>query len=287
MPQQNLPNLEGNVLAESVEELQRIANELRIDVLEMLYKAKSGHSAGSLGTAEIFACLYFSILNINPKNPKDPKRDIFVLSNGHICPVLYATLAKKGFFAKEELANFRKINSLLQGHPSLETPGIETCSGSLGQGLSIAAGRAFSNKMDNLSTHIYCMTSDGELNEGQTWEAAMFAPKYKLTNLTWIIDRNNIQISGPTEKIMPLENIREKLESFNWYVLEIDGNSVIEILSAFKMTKRILTHPTAIIAHTVPGKGVDFMENKPDWHGKAPNEEEKTKAIRQIRKLLN
>ncbi|MBP8960761.1 transketolase [Patescibacteria group bacterium] len=287
MPQQNLPNLEGNVLVESVEELQRIANELRIDVLEMLYKAKSGHGAGSLGTAEIFACLYFSSLIINPKNPKDPKRDIFVLSNGHICPVLYATLAKKGFFAKEELANFRKINSLLQGHPSLEIPGIETCSGSLGQGLSIAAGRAFSNKMDNLSTHIYCMTSDGELNEGQTWEAAMFAPKYKLTNLTWIIDRNNIQISGPTEKIMPLENIREKLESFNWYVLEIDGNSVIEILSAFKMTKRILTHPSAIIAHTVPGKGVDFMENKPDWHGKAPNEEEKTKAIRQIRKLLN
>ncbi|HDQ88718.1 MAG TPA: transketolase, partial [candidate division WWE3 bacterium] len=180
----------------SIEELQQIAHELRISALKMLYKAKSGHTAGPLGTAEIFSTLYFSELNINPKNPQDPKRDFFFLSNGHICPILYATLAKKGFFPETELNKFRQVDSLLQGHPSIEVPGIETGAGSLGQGLSIAIGRALSSRMDNLDTQTYCMTSDGELNEGQTWEAAMMAPKYNLANLTWIIDRNNIQISG-------------------------------------------------------------------------------------------
>lgn len=283
-----MPQTETNLDTElSIEKLQQIAHQLRIDVLEMLEKAKSGHSAGSLGTAEIFTALYFSELKINPQKPKDPKRDFFILSNGHICPILYATLAKKGFFPKAELAKFRQANSLLQGHPSIEISGIETGAGSLGQGLSIAIGKALASRLDNTNTHTYCMTSDGELNEGQTWEAAMLAPKYNLSNLTWIIDRNNIQISGPTEEIMPLENLREKLESFNWYVLEIDGHDIMEIKSAIKMAKRILNHPTVIIAHTIPGKGVDFMENKAQWHGKPPNEEEKNRAIRQIRKLLN
>jgi transketolase len=267
----------------SVEQLQQIAHELRIDVLEMLAKAKSGHTAGSLGTAEIMATLYFSVLNIESKTLKG---DSFILSNGHICPILYATLARKGFFPKQELSNFRKINSLLQGHPSNKIAGIETTAGSLGQGLSVAVGKALAARMDKNDTRTYCMTSDGELDEGQTWEAAMLASKYNLANLVWIIDRNNIQISGFTEHIMPLENLREKLESFNWYVLEIDGHNIMEIKSAFQMAKRILHRPTVIIAHTTPGKCVDFMEDKPEWHGKAPTEEEKNSAIRQIRKLL-
>ncbi len=270
----------------SYKQLQEIAHELRIDVLEMLENAGSGHPASALGTAEIFTTLYWNILNVNPKNPQDPDRDIFILSNGHICPILYATLARKGFFPRSELASLRKIDSLLQGHPDRKTPGVETASGSLGQGLSIGIGKALASKMDNKSNQTYVMTSDGELNEGQTWEAAMLGPKYNLDNLIWIIDRNNIQISGHTNEILPLENLREKLESFNWYVVEVDGHNLMEIQSAFQMAKNISGRPTVIIAHTVPGKGVDFMERKPEWHGKAPNKEQTKDAISQIRKLL-
>jgi len=267
------------------EELQEIARKLRIDIIEMIARSGSGHLAGSLSSADILAVLYFAEMSINPKNPHDPMRDIFILSNGHICPALYSALAEKGFFPKQELSSFAQTGALLQGHPSINIPGVETGSGSLGQGISIAVGWAISNKMDKQGTHIYCLSSDGELNEGQTWEAVMLGAKYKLENLTWIIDRNNIQIGGNTEDIMPLESLRDKLESFNWYVIEIDGNNIAEVLGALRLAKKILNRPTAIIAHTTPGKGVDFMENDPSWHGKAPTEEESLKALRELRKI--
>ncbi|MBD3365805.1 transketolase [candidate division WWE3 bacterium] len=282
--------------------LQKIAHELRIDVLKMLEKAKSGHPASALGTAEIFSVLYWDYLNISPQNAQDPSRDKFILSNGHICPILYATLAKKGFFPETELNSLRKINALLQGHPDRNIPGIETTAGSLGQGLSLATGIALTQKIEAdtantagntaTTTKVIVMTSDGELNEGQTWEAAMYAPrhshtpKYTLDNLTWIIDRNNIQISGHTNEVLPLENLREKLESFNWYVLEIDGHNISEIQGALKMAENITSRPTVIIAHTIPGKGVDFMEKDPKWHGKAPNREQMQDAVAQIKNLL-
>lgn len=270
----------------TIQGLQRIAHELRIDVIHMLEKAGSGHSAGSLGTAEIFATLYFDALNIDAKNPKDPNRDIFILSNGHICPILYAALAKRGFFEEKHLDHLRQINSLLQGHPDRKTPGVETASGSLGQGISIAVGIALAHKMDNKTTRTIALTSDGELNEGQTWEAAMLAAKHSLDNFTWIIDRNNIQISGFTQEIMPLENLRDKLEAFNWYVLEIDGHNIAEIKGSLQMAANITNRPTAIIAHTVPGKGVDFMEKDPAWHGKAPSKEQAEEALTQVKNLL-
>jgi transketolase len=255
-------------------------------VITMLVEAKSGHSAGSLGTAEIFATLYFHILNIEADQPEKPDRDRLVVSNGHICPVYYAALAKKGYFPKKELWTLRKLNSRLQGHPDrTKTPGVDASSGSLGQGLSQAIGMALAAKLDEQNHRIYCITGDGELNEGQIWEAAMFAPNYKLHNLTWIIDRNNIQIGGHTEQIMPLENLRDKLEAFNWHVIEIDGHNVEEIINACNMAKAVTTNPTVIIAHTIPGYGVDFMEYKFEWHGKPPTKQEARKALRQLRTL--
>jgi len=270
----------------NIQELEKIANELRKLVIDMLLNAKSGHSAGSLGTADIFAALYFHILKINPEKPNMPLRDRFILSSGHICPIWYAALHKKGFFPKKELWTLRKIDSKLQGHPHYKSlPGIENTGGPLGQGLSLAAGIALAGKMDKKPYRVYCMTSDGELNEGQVWEAAMFAPNYKLNRLTWIIDRNNIQIDGYTENIMPLENLRNKLEAFNWFVLEIDGHNIEEIINACNMAKSATQRPTAIIAHTIPGKGIDFMENKFEWHGKPPNKKEAVKALKQLRTL--
>lgn len=266
--------------------LAGIAIELRESVIDMLVEAKSGHSAGSLGTADIFSALYFHILNINPKNPTDSDRDRFVLSNGHICPILYAALAHRGYFPKKELWTLRKLNSRLQGHPhNLSLPGIEATSGSLGQGLPQAIGMALAAKLDNKNYRVFCMTGDGELNEGSNWEALMFAAKNRLNNLTLIVDRNNIQIDGFTEDIMPLENLREKLESFNWYVLEIDGHNIEEIISACNMAAAITQRPTAIIAHTIPGKGVDFMEYKFEWHGMPPDKDQAHKALHQLRSL--
>lgn len=270
----------------SIAGLEKIAVELREDVIKMLVEAKSGHSAGPLGTADIFSALYFHVLNIDPQNPTDPKRDRFVLSNGHICPILYATLAHKGFFPREELKTLRKINSRLQGHPhNLSLPGIEATSGSLGQGLSQAAGMALAAQLNNETHRIYCMTGDGELDEGQNWEAAMFAGAKNLSNLTWIIDRNNIQIDGHTEQVMALEPLREKLESFNWFVIEIDGHNIEEIINACNMARAVSQHPTVIIAHTIPGKGVEFMQYKFEWHGKPPKPEEAAEALRQLRSL--
>ena len=252
----------------------------------MLLEAKGGHTAGSLGEADIFAALYFHILNIDPKKPDWEDRDRFVLSNGHTCPIWYAALAEKGFFDKKELWSYRKINSRAQGHPRYKyLPGIENSSGSLAQGLSQAIGMALAAKLDKKFYQTYCLSGDGELQEGQIWEAAMFAANKKLNNLTWIIDRNNIQISGYTEDVMPLENLRAKLEAFNWYVVEVDGHNVEEIINACKMAKSVSQRPTAIVAHTIPGKGVKFMEYKFDWHGKPPGKDQAHEALKQLRSL--
>lgn len=264
--------------------LELKANNIRQDIIKMLVEAGSGHSAGPLGMADIFTALYFNILNIDPKNPDWVERDRLVLSNGHICPVLYATMAHAGFFPVEELKTLRKLGSRLQGHPHRSVlPGLETTSGPLGSGISQAVGMALAAKMDGKGWHVYCLTSDGEHDEGNTWEAVMFAPKYKLNNLTVLIDRNNIQIDGFTENIMPLDNLRAKYEAFGWFVLEIDGHNIRDIIDAFEKAKTIYEKPTVIIAHTIPGKGVSFMEGKFEWHGKPPSVEEAKKALEELK----
>lgn len=282
-----MPKSKKNLKQYSFEDLYKISNKLRQVVIDMLSEAKSGHTAGSLGTAEIFTALYFKVLNIDPNNPVKKTRDRFLLSNGHICPIWYATLSERGFFPKTELWKLRKINSKLQGHPKKDcVPGVENSSGSLGQGLSQAIGIALAAKADDKNYRIYCMTGDGELNEGQIWEATMFAPNKKLSNITWIIDRNGIQSDGNTKDIMPLEELRDKLEAFNWYVIEINGHSIEEIVGACEMAKSINQRPTAIIAHTIPGEGIDFMENKYQWHGRVPNEKEAAIAREKLSSII-
>ena len=272
----------------NIKELEKKANEIRKDIIEMLLEAKSGHSAGSLGMADVFTALYFGdVIKHDPKKPDWEERDRVVLSNAHICPVWYATLAHSGYFSVEELKTLRKLGSKLQGHPDrFKLPGIETSGGSLGQGLSIACGMAYSfNKLDKKDNWVWALTSDGEHDEGQMWEAAMFAGKNKLFNITQIMDRNNIQIDGYTEDVMPLEPLKDKYESFNWHVLEVDGHNIEEIIDACNKSKAIFEKPTLIIAHTIPGKGVDFMEWEYSWHGKAPCAEEADKALDCLRTL--
>lgn len=252
-------------------ELELKANTIRQDIIEMLISAGSGHSAGPLGIADVVTALYFKILNIDPAKPDWPERDRFVLSAGHLCPVLYATLAHKGFFPVSELKTLRKLGTRLQGHPHRESlPGLETTSGPLGAGLSQACGMALAGKLNNADWRVVVLMSDGEQDEGNTWEAAMFAGKYKIKNLTAIMDRNNIQIDGFTEDVMPLDSLKAKYEAFNWHVLEIDGHNFEAIIDAFNEAKAIYEKPTLIIAHTIPGKGVDFMENDFKWHGTPP-----------------
>ncbi len=248
------------------------ANNIRQDIIEMLVNAGSGHSAGPLGMADIFSALYFNVLNIDPAKPDWEDRDRLVLSNGHICPVLYATLAHRGYFPISELKTLRKLGTRLQGHPHRTAlPGLETTSGPLGSGLSQACGMALAGMMDSKKWWVYCFTSDEEHDAGNTWEAIMFAGKMKLNNLTVIIDRNHIQIDGFTENIMPLEPLKEKYEAFNWYVIEVDGHNFEEIINACSEAKAIFNKPVVIIAHTIPGKGVDFMEKKFEWHGSPPD----------------
>ncbi len=264
-------------------ELQKTANEIRMLIIKMLVKAGSGHSGGPLGMADIFTAIYFNSLNFDPSNPDWEDRDKVLLSNGHICPVFYATLAKAGYFPIEELDTLRKIESRLQGHPHRGTlPGIENTSGPLGEGLSQAIGMALVGKMDKKNYYIYCLTSDGEHQEGNTWEAAMLAPKYKLNNLIQIIDRNYIQIDGRTTDVMPLDPLKEKYEAFGWHVIEIDGNNFSEIINAIDEAKKIEDKPIFILANTVPGKNVSFMENDYTWHGKPPTEEEAEKALAEL-----
>lgn len=273
-------------LLSSAHELEEKALEIRKDIIRMLEHAGSGHSAGPLGMADVFTALYFHVLHHRPTEPQWSERDRVVLSCGHICPVLYTTLAHAGYFSKEELKTFRQLNSRLQGHPSrVDLPGVENSSGPLGQGISQAVGMALAARLEKRNNQIYCITSDGEHNEGQTWEAIMAAAKYKLHNLAVIIDRNNIQIDGFTEDIMPLESLRAKYEAFNWHVIEIDGHNMTAIIDACHEAKAVFEKPTCIIAHTIPGKGVDFMEWKPEWHGKPPTKQEARKALQELRSL--
>lgn len=252
----------------TTKQLEKQANDIRQDIIKMLVKAGSGHSAGPLGMADVFTALYFGILNHRPKQPDWPQRDLLVLSNGHIVPVRYATMAHAGYFPKRELMTLRRLGSRLQGHPErTKLPGMETTSGPLGSGLSQAAGMAYALKMDGSKRWVYCVTSDGEMNEGNYWEGLMFAAKYKLNNLTLIVDRNNIQIDGYTEDIMPLENLSAKFEAFNWHVQEIDGHNFDHIKDACGLAKAVENRPSVIIARTIPGKGVDFMEGDYRWHG--------------------
>ncbi|OGY64495.1 MAG: transketolase [Candidatus Harrisonbacteria bacterium RIFCSPLOWO2_02_FULL_41_13b] len=266
--------------------LEELANKVRQSIIEMLVEAGSGHSAGPLGMADIFTALYFHVLKHNPKKPDWPDRDRLVLSNGHICPVRYAAMAHAGYFPLAELKTLRKINSRLQGHPHRTAlPGVETTSGPLGSGLSQAVGMALAAKMDKKKYQTYCIVSDGEHDSGNTWEAVMFAAKYRLNNLTAIMDRNNIQIDGYTEDIMPLESLRKKYESFNWHVLEIDGHSIEQFVDAVNEAHAIYEAPTMIIAHTIPGKGVSFMERDYLWHGKPPTKEQAEAALKELRTL--
>jgi len=263
--------------------LKEKANDIRIDIIRMIHEAGSGHPGGSLGMTDIFTALYFSFLKIDVKNPSAPKRDYLILSNGHICPALYATMAHRGFFDKKELMSLRKLNSRLQGHPHRESlSGLETSSGPLGSGLSQAAGLALGLKMDKKKNHVFCLGSDGEHDEGNTWEAVLFAHKNHLDNLTYIIDRNRIQIDGRTEDVMPLGSLKEKYLSFGWGVIEIDGNDMHQIIHALSKALHERNKPLVIIANTMPGKGVSFMEGKYEWHGKAPNDEETKKALEEL-----
>lgn len=253
----------------SVEKLEIIAIDIRRDIIKSLEQAGSGHSAGPLGLADIFTALYFDVMKHDPADPDWDERDILLLSNGHCVPVQYTAMAHAGYFPKKELATLRKFKSRLQGHPERELlPGLENTSGPLGCGLSQAAGIALAMQM-NKDSHrwVYTVMGDGELNEGNIWEAAMFTAKYKLHNVIGIVDRNNIQIDGTTEHVMPLEDLRSKWESFGWHVIEIDGNDVEAVIDACSMARAIVEKPTVIIAHTIPGKGVDYMEYDYHWHG--------------------
>lgn len=275
-------------------QLEKKAYQIRQDIITMLEEAGSGHSAGPMGLADILTALYFNILKHDPKKPDWPERDIFVLSNGHTVPVLYATMANAGYFDRKELLTLRKIGSRLQGHPErVKLPGIETTSGPLGSGLSQAAGMAYTLQyIDKVVSQrwVYVVMGDGELNEGNIWEAAMFAGKNKLSGLIGIVDRNSIQIDGNTEDIMPLEDLKAKWEAFGWHVQEIDGNNIESVIDACSMARAIVEKPSLIIAHTIPGKGVDFMEYDYRWHGGAPgmgvpNHEQAKQALKELRTL--
>lgn len=258
-----------------IQHIEQKAYDIRRSVIEMLVEAKSGHTAGPLGMADIFAALYFYVLHHNPAEPNWPERDRLFLSNGHICPVLYATMAHAGYFPVEELLTLRKFKSRLQGHPERSAlPGIESTSGPLGSGLSEASGYAYAARMDGKKFQVYCAMSDGEQQEGNTWEAIMFAGKYRLSNLTAIMDRNNIQIDGDTEDVMPLDPIKEKYESFNWHVIEVSGHDVARFVAACDEARSVHDKPTLILAHTIPGKGVSEIENDYRWHGMPPSVEE-------------
>lgn len=272
----------------TIKQLEDKAGVLRQDVISMLEKAGSGHSAGPLDLADIFAALYFDIMRYNPSDPNWGERDILLLSNGHCVPIQYAAMAEAGYFPKSELATLRKLGSRLQGHPErVLLPGLENTSGPLGSGLSQACGMSLAMRMNNQQNKrwIYTIMGDGELNEGNVWEAVMLAAKYKLYNIIGIIDRNNIQIDGNTEDVMPLEDLRAKWESFGWHVQEIDGHNISSVIDACSMAKAITEKPSVIIAHTIPGKGVPFMEYDFHWHGVAPNSQEAKAALKQLRTL--
>ncbi len=271
---------------EKLIELELKATEARELLIKMLLEAGSGHSAGPLGMADIFTAFYFHILNHDPKNPDWEDRDRLILSNGHICPIRYVSMAQSGYFPIEELQTLRKFGSRLQGHPHRTAlPGVETTSGPLGEGISQAIGIALAGKLDKKNYHVYVVTSDGEHQEGNTWEAIMSAAKYNLDNLTVIVDRNNIQIDGFTEDVMPLDYLMAKYESFNWHAMEVDGNNIRAFVDSINLARATHQKPSVIIANNIPGMGVDFMENKFEWHGKPPNKEEAAAALNELRTL--
>ncbi len=267
-----------------VEGLANIANDIRIGIIEQVYNANSGHPGGSLSCADILAVLYFNQMNIDSENPNAKGRDRFVLSKGHCAPALYATLARKGYFDKELLKGFRKVESNLQGHPDMKkVPGVDMSTGSLGQGLSAAVGMAIGSKMEHEGYRVYCLLGDGELEEGQVWEAAMSANKNKLDNLCAIVDYNTLQIDGNIEEVAGLIDIKEKFESFGFNVIEVNGHDIEALIHAFNSAKHQKDMPSVIIAHTIKGKGVSFMEGKAEWHGKAPNQEQYEEAINELK----
>lgn len=264
-------------------ELQAIAKEIRKDIIKMLEKSGSGHPGGSLSAVEILTALYFEKMNIDPKNPKWEERDRFVLSKGHAAPVLYAALANKGYFPKEELDKLRKIDNMLQGHPDMKsTPGVDMTTGSLGQGIAAANGMALAGKLDGKDYKVYVLLGDGEAQEGLVWEAAMLSSHYKLDNMVVFLDYNGLQIDGTNEEVMRIDPIGDKFKSFGWHVVEIDGHSFEEIFNALDEVEKVKDKPSIIIAQTVKGKGVSFMENQVGWHGNAPSKEEAIKAIEEL-----
>jgi transketolase len=267
----------------SIEELTAMARTIRCDIINMITTAKSGHPGGSLSATDIVTALYFRVMRLDPENPDWPDRDRFILSKGHACPVWYAALAERGYFDKEHLGTLRRLDSILQGHADMKkTPGVDMTVGSLGQGLSAGLGMALSGKLRKKDYHVWVIIGDGEIQEGAIWEAAMAAAKWKLDNLTAILDRNHLQNDDFVHKIMPLEPVADKWRAFNWHVMEIDGHDMEHIVMALETAKTIKGKPTIIVAHTVKGKGVSFMENVAVWHGKAPSEQQAQCALQEI-----
>jgi len=274
----------ANIDDGKVFELEIKANEIRQTIIEMLCEAQSGHTAGPLGMADIFTAFYFHILNHNPKKPLWDDRDRLILSNGHIVPVRYAAMAHAGYFSIDEAKTLRKLGSRMQGHPETERiPALETTSGPLGSGLGQASGIAYGARMDQKKFRVYCLMSDAEHQAGNLWESAMFAGENKLSNLTGVIDRNNIQISGMTEDVMPLEPLRDKYEAFGWHVIDVDGHNIEAFVDAIEESKAIYEKPTVIIAHTIPGKGIESIEFDYTWHGKPPKKDEAEKFLRELK----
>lgn len=275
-----------NIHEQKVKRLEEIANKIRQDIIDMLLAAGSGHTAGPLGMADIFTALYFHVLHHDPKNPGWEDRDRLILSNGHICPVRYATMARAGYFPIAELKTLRKFGSRLQGHPERQKlPGVETTSGPLGSGLGQASGVAYAALMDKKKFRVYCVMSDGEQEAGNTWESAMFAANNRLHNLTAILDRNNIQIGGMTEDVMPLEPLREKYQAFGWHVIEINGHNIEQFVDAAEEAKAVFEKPTLIIAHTIPGRGVEEIEFDYQWHGQSPNQKQAKEFLSKLRTI--
>lgn len=270
-------------MKKNIKELKETAIQIRRDIIIMLTEASSGHPGGSLSSVEILTSLYFNVMNIDPENNKNPDRDRFVLSKGHAAPVLYSALARRGYFAVDELKGLRKIGSILQGHPNMnEVPGVDMSTGSLGQGISAAVGMAMAGKIDNKEYRVYTLLGDGELEEGQVWEAAMAAAQYKLDNLTAFVDKNGLQIDGPCSEVMSAEPITDKFRAFNWNVMEVDGHDFKQLLDAIEKAKAFKGKPTVIVCKTIKGKGVSFMENEAGWHGTAPNVEQCEIALKEI-----
>ena len=268
-----------------IQELEKKARKIRKDIIDEVYYAKSGHPGGALSIADILTVLYFKEMKLNPEKPNWEDRDRLILSKGHCTPALYSCLANRGFFPIEDLKTFRNINSYLQGHPDKnKVPGVDMTTGSLGQGLSVANGMAIAGKMDEKEYRVYCILGDGEIEEGQIWEAAMASNKYKLDNLCVIVDNNNLQIDGTIEEVMSSYPIDEKFKSFGFQIIKIDGHDIEEIIKAFEVAKNVKDKPTCIIAKTIKGKGISFMENQVVWHGKAPNEEQYEQAIEELKR---